>query len=426
MSSKIKNQELWQKETTKCVKCGLCRSVCPIFEKLNHESVVARGKVSLITEMLNDKQELTPRMKEILSLCLVCKTCTANCPGGVPIDELVIRARTLFENESVSVPKRLAFSVVKNHRLMNTLMRFGGQFQSLGFRKDEQRGGMYPRFPIGIAKRRLLTKLAGKPFTSIAFPRIEGKMKVAFFTGCMVNHIYHDIGKSVIKLLNSANIDVIIPKEQACCGTPMETSGDRVTAAMLAKHNIEQFSKENVDAIVTACASCGCTLKKQYVHLAEDYAPELVEKAKELSEKVYDITEFYLKFIKDDVKPTIPLNKKVTYHDPCHLVRGQGISKEPREVLKSIPGVEYIEASGASKCCGSGGSFCLIHYDLSTQINDDKIADIQKTDADILVTGCPACMMHINDGLARNNSRVKVMHTVQLLADSACEVDQKK
>jgi len=421
MDNNKKHYEQWQDETIKCVKCGMCRAVCPIFAQLNHETVVARGKISLIEAMLQGKQAFSPRFQEVLSLCLVCKACTATCTGGVPVDELITRARTAFETKQIPFIKRAIFKVVRHHRLMNFLMRLGGMFQGLGFRRDVKKGGMYPRFPIGIARRRLITPLAGKPFTSVkrtTAKKGQGKMKVAFFTGCMINHIYHSVGSAVLDILEAGNIEVVIPVDQACCGTPMETSGDRATAAMLAKHNVETLLKEEVDAVIVACASCGCTLKKQYIPLIKEYAPELVDKAKELSSKVYDISEFYLKYL-TDVKPSKAVKQRITYHDPCHLVRGQGISSEPREIFKSLPQAEYVEAPEADKCCGSGGSFCLIHYDLSTSINDEKIENIKETGADVLATGCPACMMHLNDGLARNNlDNIKVKHTVELLAES--------
>ncbi|KKM09111.1 hypothetical protein SY88_20420 [Clostridiales bacterium PH28_bin88] len=407
--------EKWQRITDKCVTCGLCRSVCPVFLQMNHETVVARGKVSLIKALLEQKQVLTPRLNEILGLCLVCKTCTVNCPSGVPIDQLVTRARTAFETKPVPVAKRLVFSLVRRHSLMNSTLRLAGKFQKLFFKNSPGGTGMYPRLPIGISRRRLLAPLAGQAFVSQKHPRIEGKMKAAFFTGCMINHIYHNIGSAVLQVLSAGNIEVIVPKDQACCGTPLSTSGDRSSAAELAKHNIEVLLKQNVDAVVVACASCGLSLKKEYVELCSEYNPDLVEKAQELSSKTYDISEFYTKFL-TDLKPVHPVNRRVTYHDPCHLIRGQGITQEPRQIIKSVPGVEYIEASGANKCCGSGGTFSLLHYDLATAINDEKVENLGETGADAVVTGCPACIMHISDGMARNNIGLRVMHTVEVLA----------
>ncbi len=409
--------DFWQAETIKCVKCGTCRSVCPIFEQLDHETVVARGKISLINAMLEGKQDFSPRMKEVLGLCLVCKRCTANCPGGVKIDEIVTRARTAFETKTLSIGKRAAFRLVRSHSFFNTLLRTGAKFQNLFFRRDKDKQGMYPRLPVGISRRRLLAPIASHSFIGQQPRRINGKMKVAFYAGCMINHIYHDIGEAVVKVLKAGQVDVIIPKRQVCCGTPLSTSGDRSSAAELAARNIEALTAVDVDAVVVACASCGLSLKKEFVELCSEYKPELVEKAKTLSEKVYDFSEFYLKYL-TDLKLETPVNKKVTYHDPCHLVRGQGVSQEPREIVKSIPGVDFVEAKDADKCCGSGGSFSLIHYDLSTAINDEKIANLDQTGAEISITSCPACKMHINDGLARNNSGQQAKHVAELLAET--------
>lgn len=241
----------------------------------------------------------------------------------------------------------------------------------------------------------------------------DAKMRVAFFTGCMINYVYTDTGKAVMNVLQRNGVEVVIPALQNCCGAPIRINGEYETAKAMAKANIDVFLKEEVDAVVVACGTCGLTLKEEYSELlAED--PDYAEKAKKLGAMVKDFTELVvsLEGFKDEMG-SLPL--KVTYHDPCHLVRGMKVKEQPREIIKSIPGVVFQEMNKPDTCCGSGGSFSLYHYDLSSKINDNKVIDINQTGAEVLVTGCSACRMHIADGLNRQNLSVKVMHTAQLL-----------
>ncbi|HBA27712.1 MAG TPA: hypothetical protein DCY98_10055 [Nitrospinae bacterium] len=240
-------------------------------------------------------------------------------------------------------------------------------------------------------------------------------MRVAFYTGCMTDLVYQDAGRAVISVLKKLNIEIVLPQGQVCCGAPAYYMGDRKSALELAKRNIEVFKGLNVDAIVNCCATCGTMLKEVY--------PLLLDKdAKEVSDKTVDIQ----KFIADRLEvfklrtsySALHTLKRVTYHDPCHLKRGQGVVSAPREILKSIPGIEYIEMKDADRCCGGSGTFNLKYYDFSMAIGKYKAEKIRESGADIVATDCPSCQMQLTDILNRYGVKAKVVHTVQLLADS--------
>ncbi|MDR3539600.1 MAG: (Fe-S)-binding protein [Desulfosporosinus sp.] len=408
----------WEQEAIRCIRCGACQNVCPVFKELQAESTVARGRVKLIRGVLNQDLEITSGFIDKMSLCLMCKACVTNCPSGVQVDKLVEAARKeIAEQKGLSPLKGIIFRfVLKNRRVFNTSMRTGQIFQRLLFRKGPKGQGMLPRMTLGIDKRRLLSPLAPKPFKSM-YPEVvkvpDAKMKVAFFTGCMINYIYTDTGKAVINVLKHNGVEVVIPTLQNCCGAPVRINGDYKTAQAMAKANIDVLLKEEVDTVVVACGTCGLTLKEEYAELlAEDQI--YAEKAKQLGSKVKDFTEFVVSLAGfQDKMGSLPL--KVTYHDPCHLVRGLKVKEQPRQIINSIPGVDFQELNKSDTCCGSGGSFSLYHYELSTKINDNKVKDINQTGAEVVVTGCSACRMHLIDGLNRQNVSVKVMHTAQLL-----------
>jgi glycolate oxidase iron-sulfur subunit len=410
--------ESWEKEVIRCIRCGACQNVCPVFQELQAESTVARGRVKLIHGAIHKDLALTEGFIDKMSLCLMCKACVANCPSGVQVDKLVEAARKeITEKKGLSLLKKLIFRLVlKNRWVFNAGMKVGSVFQGLIFRKGPKGQGMLPRMSLGIDKRRLLAPLAEKSFRSM-YPEVitvsDAKMRVGFFTGCMINYIYTDTGKAVINVLKRNGVEVVIPALQNCCGTPVRMNGDFESAIAMARANIDVFWREEVDAIVVACGTCGLALREEYAELlAEDsiYA----EKARKLGAMVKDFTELVvsLEGFADKIGH-LPL--KVSYHDPCHLVRGLKVKEQPRQIIRSIPGVVFQEMNKPATCCGSGGSFSLSHYDLSTKINDHKVEDITQTGAEVLVTGCGACRMHIADGLHRRNVPINVMHTAQLL-----------
>jgi len=414
----------WQqleKEVIRCIKCGACQTVCPIFKELEAESTVARGKVNLIKAVINGDVEPNENFSERMSWCLACKACVENCPSGVKVDQLVIGARQkLVEDNGLPLLKKLIFRFgLRNRRLFDLGLSMGSVFQKVLFRSAPNGQGMLPRLPMGLDKRRVLTPLAAKNFTGRCPEKVlvpEARKTVAFFTGCMINYVNPEIGDAVVKLLKNNGNNIIIPKGQHCCGTPAYVNGDMATARELARATVNVFSDLKVDAIITACGSCGLALRKEYLEIFHD-EPEYLKKAEKIAAKTLDITEY---LVQTGLQGKLSkVDKTVTYHESCHLGRGLKVRKQPRDLLKSVPGIQLKEMQDPGRCCGAAGSFSLSHYDLSMKINKHKTDDIINSGAQVLVTGCAACMMHIKDGLNQNNgSHIKVMHTAELLAQA--------
>ncbi|SKA06098.1 (Fe-S)-binding protein [Selenihalanaerobacter shriftii] len=407
-----------EEEIAKCMKCGLCRAVCPIFSELDNEATVARGKVHLIENVAKGELELSDKYEKLMELCLMCKACVDNCPCGVEVDKIVLKAREeLAQKKGLSMIKKGIFNVLQNEFIFPLGMKLGSIFQGLAFRKnDGPQPGNNPRVSVGLDRKRVIPDLAEKTFKE-EYPEVvkvdNPKARVAFYTGCTINYIYPDFGKSVVNVLVENDIEVVIPQGQQCCGTPVRIYGDTKTAKKLAKANVEEFAKHDVDAIITACSSCGLALKEEFKEIL-GASPGL----EKFSDKVYDIAEYLVDVIEFDREELGTIRRKATYHDPCHLVRGMGVSDQPREILKAIPGVYFEEMEKSDRCCGSAGSFNLKYYDLSMDINKHKIEDIKQTGADTLVTGCGACKMHISDGLNQAGLDQEVVHTVQLLDEA--------
>ncbi|HZK85572.1 MAG TPA: (Fe-S)-binding protein [Desulfosporosinus sp.] len=410
-------------ELRKCMKCGNCQAVCPIYKESHKEVGAARGKISLLDFLLSGEIEMTKGLAERFSLCTTCMACNSNCPCGVRFDKIILAARAEAVRKKGQHPvKTIAFTALKMQRIFDFGMKAGSIFQAVALKNIPNRHSKLARMrvDIGIGKDKVFPMLPKKTLRS-EFPEVitvkNPKMRVAFFTGCMINYFYTDIGRAVIEVLTENDIEVVIPKFQACCGIPASVNGDVPSACTLAKRNLRAFERMGADALVVACSSGGTAWKHVYGELLEN-DPELKPLADKWAAKSYDISEFLVHQVPFKKEGLGRVSRKVTYHDPCHLIRGQGISSEPRKILKSIPGVELIEMKEAGRCCGMAGSFSLVHPDISLQISDRKTADIEQTRTDTVATGCPACRMQLQSGIENVNLDEQVLHTIQILAES--------
>lgn len=256
-----------EREVIRCIKCGACQSVCPIFREIGTEAAVTRGKIRLIKAVVSgDLDPQSASFSELMSRCLLCGACDENCPSGVNFPDLLLRARVqLAEERGLPLLTRLALRIgLKNRRLFDVALKFGSVGQWLLFRSNSNGEGMLPRLPMGLDMRRLVTPVANRSFRSRHPEAIElpnSKRKVAFFTGCMINHLYPETGESVLKLLRRNHVSVVLPAGQHCCGAPALANGDEATAIEMAKAVVNSFASLDVDGVVTACGSCGAMLR---------------------------------------------------------------------------------------------------------------------------------------------------------------------
>jgi glycolate oxidase iron-sulfur subunit len=240
--------------------------------------------------------------------------------------------------------------------------------------------------------------------------RAEGRKQgtVAFFAGCVMNSMLGSINRSSVKLLTAAGYDVVVPGDQICCGALANHAGLRETASQMARKNIAAFRAEQFDAIIINAAGCGAMLKEY---------PLLIDGAQAFSSKVKDIAEFLVS-TRIFARLNTALAQRVGYDDPCHLVHGQKVKKEPRTLLKAIPGIQFIEVDGADQCCGSAGTYNITQNELSMEILDRKMEAIQRANIEILATANPGCMFQFRYGARRCGMKLEVVHPVELLARS--------
>ena len=407
-------------EILKCPRCGQCRAYCPVFGELHDEASVARARIALAKALLEGKLPVDAEAEHCLSECTLCLACEANCPSGVKVESILLAARAqLARDRGISTTKRAAFNLLAKHNdWLPYLTAVAGTMQDIPFSRLPENSGLRLRFPVaGLEKNRVLPKVSRRPLLKQVGPVVGSGNRgtVAYFAGCYNNYLDTNAGRATLSVLVHNEYTVVLPPEQGCCGMPMLANGVREVALDLMRRNVDVLLAAEASTVVTDCATCGSALKHLYASTFEAEGDRVyAEKAAALAERGQDLSQL---LAGAGIKaPTRPLAQRVTYHDPCHLARGQGITKEPRHLLQEIPGVQYVELAEADRCCGGGGSFSFTHYELSKRINDRKMQHIAETDAQLVVSECPGCKLHLTDGIVRHSMSQKVRQVAEVLA----------
>lgn len=408
-----KLEELYYK-TDRCVRCGRCTTVCPTYNVTKRESMLARGRVRLVREYVEGKLELSSILKLYNNLCLGCNACSDVCPVHIPVAELVgAMKEEVIRSEGLGLADRVLLKqVLSSPQSFRRVIRLISVNRRLGIAKLlpeilRNKEEIIPQIPSKSFQELYLTTKSQKESSG-------KKYKVGYFVGCLTNALYPSLVFDIIKVLENHDCEVVIPKGTVCCGLPQQSSGAYHKGLSLAKKNINVFMKEQqVDYIVTDCGTCGHALKEYHQYLWE--SREEQEWARDFSGRIRDINEFLVDVVGLKVGPK-PINARVTYHDSCHLNRNQKINSQPREILKSMQGVEFNEMPEANWCCGAAGSYSFKHQELSLKILRRKIDNIGSAGAQYVTAGCPACMMQIDYGKRKFSQSYEVLHPVQILA----------
>ncbi|MCP3874108.1 MAG: (Fe-S)-binding protein [Desulfobacteraceae bacterium] len=409
-----------------CTRCGMCQANCPLYAQTRKEADVSRGKFALINGLIEQMFEDAKGVNERLQRCLLCGSCSHGCPSNVNALEIFLKARAII-TQYLGLPfsKKILFKkVLSNPEAFNSIMGMIAPFQTLFFKKEQHPlGTSCARIASPLLKHRHIVSLKktsfNKTLSSQDFRKKGKGVKVAFFVGCLIDKAFPNIAHSTVDVLEHYNAQVFIPSNQGCCGIPAIASGDIETFETLVKINVDLFTKEKFDYLVTACATCSSTIIKLWPNLIKDADDDLVKKIEALAEKTVDISwlmekrfDLSIEKLKGKQKDQI-----ITYHDPCHLKKSLGVFDEPRQVILAS-GHPLKEMKESDSCCGMGGSFNLQHYDLSSKIGSKKAQNIIDTGCSVIATSCPACMMQISDMLAKQEQNISVKHPVEIFAEA--------
>jgi glycolate oxidase iron-sulfur subunit len=409
-----------------CMRCGMCMSVCPLFAETGREADVARGKLALLDGLLQEMFKDPKGVCERLNRCLLCGSCAANCPSGVSVLEIFIKARAILTGfMGLSSSKKLVLrGMLSRPEIFNRLAEWGSRFQKI-FTKpaNEIIGTSCARFASPLIGNRHFIPLAKTPFHRL-MPALNTKkgrsgIKVAFYVGCLIDKFFPEVAQDVVDVLASHDVGIFMPQGQSCCGIPAVSSGDLTTFHRLVRHNLELFDAEKFDYLLTACATCTSTIKEIWPMMGDKDSGFVQTRVAAISQKTMDIHQFLVSKVgikRADIDNLIePVD--ITYHDPCHLKKSLGVSAEPRSLIKAHPGYRLKEMAESDRCCGLGGSFNLQYYELSSNIGRIKIDHIKASGCSIVATGCPACMLQLSDMLSKSDENIRVRHPIQIYAE---------
>ena len=411
---------------TACMKCGMCQAVCPMYGASGMEADVARGKLALIDNLAHEMIQDPEAVSDKLGRCLLCGSCQAACPPGVQIMDVFMEARELVNAYLGLHPvKKMIFrALLPQPGLFNLAMRVGAPMQGLMFRSTGAPQGTVcaPMLNFMLGDRHM-RPLAKKPLHvrhgALDERRQSGGIKVAFYPGCMGDKMYVDMAEACLKVLHHHNVAVFMPKGLTCCGIPALSSGDADGMVKQMKVNLKALDGVDFDYILSPCGSCTSTIKELWPRYADRIGAAEKRKVDQLAAKAMDINAFLVDVLK--VQPAeAPAGNAttVTYHDSCHLKKSLGVVSQPRAVMAANSAYKVVEMAEPDRCCGCGGSFNLFHYDYSRKIGQRKRDNVVASRAEVVAAGCPACMMQLEDVLSHNKDRVRVMHTVEIYAES--------
>jgi glycolate oxidase iron-sulfur subunit len=405
-----------------CSRCGLCLAVCPTYREYLKETVSPRGRVALARQELEGQLEPSPNLVEQMYNCFGCMACNEICPVGIRPAELVLWMRTMSEQSNSSQWKEALFGgLIPYPERMEYATLSLRLYQGLGLRQLVYWLGLQRILPAYFRDlEAMLPQIPKRPLRKILLevtvPRGELSYRVGFFLGCAQNLLFANESRSTVRVLARNGCHVTTPSDVQCCGMPARGYGRLDLVKQQARHNIAVFERYPLDLIVTDCATCGSMLKEYAALFKGD--PMWAERATAFSQKVRDVSEFLVEIPLE--KPQGQLNGRVTYHDPCHLRRGQKVWNQPRTLLKLIDGLDIVELPEADWCCGSAGSQLITHPEMSRKVMDRKMDNLASTGADIIASGCPGCQMQLQSGIRRRGLKVQVVHPITLL-DNAYE-----
>jgi glycolate oxidase iron-sulfur subunit len=404
-----------------CIKCGFCLPTCPTYRETGVESASPRGRIHLIK--LLGKGRLRPEeIYDQLDFCLGCRACETACPAGVKFGKLLEAGRELTWQAKPSpwsrrLGQQILFSGLLLHlKRLDLVVDLLWLYQASGLRRWLRRTGLLRLFSQALAERELLLPDLPPPRlrrTLREHTPAEGpeRRRVGFLAGCVMRSVFARANRATVRVLAKQGCTVITPRAQGCCGALHAHRGDLPTARRLARRNLDVFAAQGVETVIVNAAGCGAMLKEYGQLLGDD--PAYAARAADFSRRVQDISEFLGGLTLNPQLGRLPL--RVAYDDPCHLLHAQGISREPRALLRQIPGLELVPFEEADWCCGSAGIYNLTHPEMATRLLERKMRHIAAAKPDAIATGNPGCLLQLGWGAKRAGLAVEVLHPVELL-----------
>ncbi|MGO9828001.1 MAG: glycolate oxidase subunit GlcF [Terriglobales bacterium] len=403
-----------------CVHCGFCLATCPTYALWGEEMDSPRGRIYLMKLGLEGQLQLDSTFVNHMDNCLGCMACLTSCPSGVKYDKLIEATHAQIERNYPRPPadgllRRMIFDVFPRPDRLRLLLAPLALYQRSGLQSLVRRSGLLKLLPASVRVMENLAPSVPRK-THGAFPeRVaaegEPRLRVGLLLGCVQSVFFPEVNAATVRVLAAEGCEVVIPRDQCCCGALMIHAGEEKAALDYARRIIDAFERAQVDAVVSNAAGCGSNLK-DYGYLLRDDR-EYSERAKAFSAKCRDISEVLAGLEPRATRHPLPL--KVAYHDACHLQHAQGVRAQPRALLGKIPGLQILETAEAALCCGSAGIYNLVRPGPAKELGDRKVRNVLATAPDIVASGNPGCLLQLRSGLKSAGSRVPVVHLVEVV-----------
>ncbi len=428
-------------EVLQCIHCGLCATFCPTYTEMRTEMASPRGRIYLARAVMEGRLPLTRDVFRHLDLCLACRACQTACPSGVQYGALLEkirawpqyrRARPVLERAVMAVALRWIMPNPRALRAAGVLLRVYQQSRLQLLVRASGLPRLFPR-PLRAAEQLLPEKLEPRlpRLPSVVPARGERRARVGFLSGCVMDMMMRSVNWASVEVLAANGCEIITPRDQRCCGGLHVHQGEAEIARELARHNIDVFERAQVDAVIVNAAGCGSTMKEYPELLKDDQL--YVKRAERLAEKTRDITEFLTDLPLAPPRPSTRVARvagqpvqpsderptlRVAYDEPCHLLHGQQISSQPRDLLRTIPGLELVELKECDWCCGSAGIYNIAHPQIGDALLARKMAHIEDANVDVVASGNIGCLLQIARGARLHNLDIRVAHPIELLHEA--------
>ena len=413
-----------QKLIDACVHCGFCLSTCPSYRVIGKEMDSPRGRIYLMDAINKGEATINEATSVHFDSCLGCLACVSTCPSGVQYDKLIAATRPQIErNQSRNLADRLIRTLIFNlFPYPNRLRAFLPSlwvYQHSGLQKLVRQTGLIEKISPRLAAMESILPTITSDSLQDKLPAIipaqgEKRYRVGMILGCVQRLFFNSVNEATVRVLTANGCEVVIPRSQGCCAALPAHQGQEAQAQSLAKQMIDSFADTDVDAIIINAAGCGHTLK-EYGHILKDN-PHYQHKAQQFASQVKDVQEFLSEVgLTAKLSPLVERELVVVYQDACHLLHGQKISFQPRQLLKQIPGIRLAEPIDAALCCGSAGVYNMLSPEVANELGRQKVTNLVNTGAELIASPNPGCSLQIAKHLKLENQAIDILHPLELL-----------
>jgi glycolate oxidase iron-sulfur subunit len=395
-----------------CVHCGFCLPACPTYVSWGKEADSPRGRIDLMKGLEEGSVSLGAHVVEHFDRCLGCMGCLTACPSGVRYDLLIEATRARVEARyrrplHERIVRALIFAVFPYPKRLRALAPFMNLALKLGLQRLVPGGALLPAMDV---------RAAAAPLPERAPARGRVRARVGVVTGCVQSVMFPNVNRATVRVLSAEGCEVVVPREQGCCGALSLHTGRDAEAKRFARALIARFEDEHLDAIAINSAGCGSAMKQYGDLFAED--PPWAKRASAFASRVRDVNEFL-----DELGPVAPrraMHVRIAYHDACHLAHAQRIRSQPRALLRSIPGVDLVEIPYGEQCCGSAGVYNIVEPASSREIGLRKVDNVlavlsDSRDTSIVASANPGCTLQMRALLAERGVQVRIEHPIEIL-----------